>query len=361
MNNFLQGSLVPLLLFGFVRASNDQATDYEIFKQGAATEYAAGHLTQAEEFLGKALEAAEHGRDEYSIATTLCNLGNIYQSEDRLGDAEQAYANALRIFTRLSRQSEAVAVLLNLGKTHSLRGRHVEALETLNRAWKMNEKNTTNGETVSAQILNSMGMAHLRRGKTKKAEVLLNEARAKRRHRTGDSDPIDAEILNNLGAVYQRQHRYQDAEKSYEQVIKITEQQLGSAHPDLPLTLVNLGALYTEMGRYTEAAEQYRRGLLILKQMSPVPHAQIARVYREISKMYLKKGDKTSAESTLASAVDSARRNPILDAEFPELLEKYADLLETSGKIREAQVLRTEARRTRTALALVVHVPKAQE
>ena len=358
---FQRSLLRSILLCGsIVTGAAGQTTDYEKFKQEAAQEYSVGNLEQAEVLVRKALEVAERRGDERSIATMLVDLGNIYQREDRLGDAEQAYRSALTIFRRLPLQTEEATVLLNLGVTYSQRGRYAEALETLNQALKLNEKSPTAADILGTQILNSMGLVYLRSGKTKRAEVLLSQARATRRFKTEDVT-IDAPILNNLGAIYQRQHRYKDAENAYNRALEMTEQMMGPAHPDLPFTLANLGALYTEMGLYVEAEDRYKRSLRILEKMNPVPHAQMARVYHELGKVYLRNKDKISAESALAHAVESARRNPTPDAELPELLEKYAELLESSGKLREAQILRTEARRTRAALALIVRVPKAPE
>jgi tetratricopeptide (TPR) repeat protein len=94
----------------------------------------------------------------------LVHLGNIYQREDRLGDAEQAYRSALTIFRRLPLQAEEATVLLNLGVTYSRRGRYAEALETLDQALKLNEKSPTAADILGTQILNSMGLVYLRRG-----------------------------------------------------------------------------------------------------------------------------------------------------------------------------------------------------
>ena len=86
-----QRSLIrSILLCGsIVTGAAGQTTDYGKFKQEAAEEYSVGNLEQAEVLVRKALEVAERRGDDRSIATMLVDLGNIYQREDRLGDASR--------------------------------------------------------------------------------------------------------------------------------------------------------------------------------------------------------------------------------------------------------------------------------
>jgi len=332
-------------------------TDYQALKGSGRAEYLAGRFKNAELFLQNALAVAEKNADDDAIAATAAELGNVYQSEDRLPEAEEAYARALSIVRRSSRQDALVVILLNLGVTYSLGGRYSQALKTLEEAWKTNQ--ISHDEMLRAQILNSMGMVYLRNGKTRKAEVLFNQAKAARGIERPEPDLIDAQILNNLGAVYQRRHKYQEAEKSYQKAVKITQEQLGPAHPDLALTFANLGELHTAMGRYVEAAEDFGHGLLILEQMNPVPYARITRMYQEFSKMYLQNKDQANAELTLVRAVQIGRRNPVPDPNFPDLLDTYAAVLKASGQLQEAERARVEARAIRAAFALTVRVSKS--
>src|SRR5262249_29185757 len=147
------------------------------------------------------------------------------------------------------------------------------------------------------------------------------------------------------------------AEELLKRSLEITEQRL-SSHPDLALSLSNLGGLYVEMRRYREAEDYYRRSLTIWEQMTPVPVGKIERTLHDLSEAYLKDGEKTSAENVLAQAVDIARRNPLPDFETPKILDAYADILKSSGKLQEAQHLRAEAERIRATMALTVRVRK---
>jgi tetratricopeptide (TPR) repeat protein len=117
----------------------------------------------------------------------------------------------------------------------------------------------------------------------------------------------------------------------------------------------HLGGLYTEMRRYRETGDQYRRSLNILKQMSPAPNARIVRTLYWLGQNYLQQGEKASAENVFARAVEIVQRNPVPDAETPMLLDAYADILKSVGKLQEA--LHAEAKRARAAMALTVRVP----
>jgi tetratricopeptide (TPR) repeat protein len=146
------------------------------------------------------------------------------------------------------------------------------------------------------------------------------------------------------------------AEESYKHSLEIPEQRLGLTHPDLTLTLANLGVFYTEVGRYREAEDQYRRSLVILERAAPALDGRTGSHAARARKNLSSSGEKTSAESTLARAVELARHNPVAYAEIPALLDTYAAVLKSLGKSDDAQRLRAEAQRTRAAMASRVRV-----
>jgi tetratricopeptide (TPR) repeat protein len=304
-----------------------------------------GHYGKAETLLRGALEVAQHRRDDYAVAEAQGNLGAVYQNEERMIEAERAYREALSIFRRIpDTDYETAVVLRNLGSVYSARRRDSDALKVLDEALKLAKKDSP---AEAAQILNALGIVYFRQGKMSRAESLLAQAMEMRSLAGGDSDLTDAQILGNLAAIYEKQHKYGRAEESYKRALEITERRLGPVHPFLTTILGNLAGLYSEMRRYSETEDQYRRSLAILEQMSPAPNARIVLTLHWLGKNYLQQGEKTSAESTLARAVEIARRNPVPDPEMPILLDAYADILKSLGKVQDAQRPNTEARRTR--------------
>jgi len=352
MKNF---TVLLLCVLGTVHPNSAQTADPRALTNAGLAEYRAGHFEQAEMLLHKALESAQRTGDDYAAATAQTYLGDVYQSEDRLIESEQAFAKALSILRRIPGNSfETAIVLRNLGTVYSLNQHHSEALKVLQEALKLIQQNTPEELALARQILNSLAMVYFRQGKTNRAETLLLQAIT-----LVKNEPYlrHAGILNNLGMVYQRRHRLDRAEEAFKQSLKVTEQQMGALHTDVALPLNNLGALYTELRRYAEAEELYRRSLTILEQTTPPQDAKIVRTLHALSKTYLRQGDKTRAESALAQAVEIGRRSPVCRGDMPTILAAYADVLKSRGQPDLAQRLRLEARQTKAELGLTVRVP----
>lgn len=355
-NTSLQRYLLALLLFCFFAAVSTygQTPDAAALRSGGRAEYWAGHFEKAETLLRRALEAAQRSRDDYTVATVQSDLGTLYHSEERLIEAEQAYKKELSILKRMQGQNYGTAVVLrNLGDVYAFDGRDSEALKVFKEGSKLIKKNLPNERILAAQILNSLAAIYLRQGKMSRAETLLAQAIEIGSAAGGDS----GEIPNNLGALYQRQMKYGKAEASYKRSLEIAEQRFGSAHPNITVTLTNLAGLYLETGRYSEAEDRYRRSLTILEQTRPALDGRIVRTLQWLSKTYLKEGEKTLAESALAQAVEIARHNPASDPAMPMLLDTYADVLKSVGKLQQALPLQAEAQRMRISMALTVRVP----
>jgi tetratricopeptide (TPR) repeat protein len=333
-----------------------QTADAAVLTRAGLAEYRAGHFERAEILLRNALATALQNGDDYAAATAEVYLGDVYQNEDRLTEAEQVYSEALSLLRRIPNKSyEQALVLRNLGSVYSLNGRDSDAVKALQEASKLIKKDTRNEEALAAQVLNSLAMVYFRQGKTGKAETLLLRA----------ITPADetaptlgyAQILNNLGSVYQRRRKLDKAQKAFKQSLEITERELGASNVELAITLNNLASVYTEMRRYGDAEDLYRRAAVILEQTKPPLDAKIVRTLHALSKTYLRQGDTARAESVLARAVDVARRNPVCRGDLPTILEAYADVLKSRGQPELARRLRLEARQARAERGLTVRVP----
>ena len=360
MSKFLCRQLL-LLFCGLVPAVANcgQTTNYNDLRRAGLAEYRAGHYERAETLLLSALKLAQQSNDDYQVAAIHDDLGAVYKYEERLTEAEQYFEKALFLLKRMPDTTEETAlVLYNLAAVDSLNHRDSAALKTLRQALKLLKRNTPSEQALVAQILNGFGMVYLRQGNPSRAEKVLAQAMATRAALRAEPIDVDSQILNNLGIVYKKQHKYSEAEASFKRSLEIETRIMGSQHPELTIPLTNLGGLYTEMQRFTEAEAQYRRSLDILEKMSPIPHGSIVENLQALAQVYLREGDTAGAESTLARAVEIARRNPSPDLKMPALLDAYADILRSLGKLNEAQRLTAEARFMRATETMTVRIPK---
>jgi tetratricopeptide (TPR) repeat protein len=338
------------------------AVSYPELRNAGWAEYIAGHLASAETLFRDARDGAVRAADDEAIATIENNLGDVYIGEERLDDAEQAYARSLRLFKSMGNKEFEVAVTLrNLGSVYSLHQRYKEALKVLDEAGKLPILRTPGGDrktqALAAELSNTKGIVLFRENSLGKARDLFEEALRIRRAARLEGGSGDGGTLNNIAMIYIKQRRYAQAEVPLLRSIEITSRVLGPSHPELTLTLANLGEVYTRLGRYSEAMEQYQHSLSILWNMSPRLDGRIARTLELVSSMYLKQGDKADAESAFADAIEFARRVKVADDPgIPDMFDRYAALLSGLGKPDQAQDVHAEAQRIRVAAALTVRV-----
>ena len=134
-------SLFLVCIFVAIRTGYGQTTDYASLTKAGRGEYRAGHFEAAETLLRSALKMAQNNGDDVAIATVQGDLGAVYESEERLIEAERAYSQALSIFRRIPDKNYETAVILrNLASVYSLTRRYSDALKVLVEAPKLLKK-----------------------------------------------------------------------------------------------------------------------------------------------------------------------------------------------------------------------------
>jgi tetratricopeptide (TPR) repeat protein len=331
-------------------------SDYPQLLQRARGEYNDGHYAQAEKLYLSALGTLARD-DDASRALTLSELGDVYVSEDETFKSENAYAESLEIYKRLSDKKNTALLMRNLGTTYAFEGRDDEAMRLLQQSLKL-ANSVPNNDLLLTQIFNSLGIVCFWQGKNGKAEDFFSKALLLV---STSGIPFDlSELLNNLGAVYTIDRKFEKAEQILQRALKIKEDLAGPLHPDLTSTLDGLGMLYANTGRYAEAENQYLRALKILEPAGRNFEVRIVRVLHALSNTYTRAGRKSEADAALSRAATLARRNLGRHPEMVTVLEDYSTVLKKQGKGKEAEELRVEARRARVSSSLVINAHSPQ-
>jgi tetratricopeptide (TPR) repeat protein len=336
--NLYAVTLVVCLLAG-------QSPDYSHRIQEARLEYLNGHFAASEKLFSEALQMLEPG-DQTQRASTLTELGDVYVSEYRVAEAETIYLEVLALYTALADNRNIVLILRDLGAAYSLDGRDEDAFRLLNRALKLGKTLPPEDAEIVSELFNVFGMIYYRQGNIGKASEMFNKAL-----KASFETP---QLLSNLGAVYIVQHKFQKAEETLKHALKLAEGRFGSSHPELTFVLQSLGVLYTDWGRYQDAEDQYVRALKILDDHKPEFDTRTARVLHLLSGAYAKAGRKSESDTALANAAVIARRSVGRHPDMVTILEDYSATLNNQGHTKEADELRTEARRARISAGLVI-------
>jgi len=341
---------IILAVWAQVNTSKTQQTEYLELMQRGRAEYRDGHYSASQQLFIDALSKVQES-DDRERAATLADLGDVYASQEEWTKAERAYSECLSIYKRLSDNGGTALMLHNVGMLDSLQGHDEVAQRLLQEALKLIKSIPEADPAFMAQVLNGIGIIHYRLGNNGKAEKFFEQVM---QITSAPGVRFDsARTLNNLGDVYLAQRKLKKAEDTFKRVLEMKEAEVGQSHPDLVLTLTALGVLYSETKRYTAAEEQYRRALAILE-----PHASdfepaIARLLHSLSITYARAGRKSESNMALAEAAAIARKN-LHKGEMASIVEDYSVVLKSQGKTSEAEELRVQAKRARSAAGLVI-------
>jgi tetratricopeptide (TPR) repeat protein len=351
------GASISICLTILNVAAQDEAASS--LRKAALAEFGSGNYPQAERLLTKALDAAQEANDPYDVAITYSRLGDIYQEEMRLQEAERVYRASISILLREPDGSHALAIVWrNLGSVLTAETDYREALAALDQAWRLVEKKKLEDPELNAEILNGQGIIHFYQGRFVKARTYLTRAAQIKLVATGPWDLSGEDVLNNLARVYQATGDLQKAEQTYKQALGLAESRLGVSHPNLAGFLSNLGALCLDLKRYKEAEDYFQRDVQILDQSGRVSDEfRMMEALHGLGKTYMKETDQVRAESALRRAADIARRNQnqaILIPEILRLLDDYSTVLRDLWNPVDADRLVAEAKRIRAAAAFTV-------
>jgi len=340
-----------------------QSNYHAELRQAEMREFLAGHYARAETLMLQAVESALHGNDKYTVALDYSALGDIYQVELRLPEAEQTYRKAIATLPQQFPKTDLPDILWKLAGVLTAERQFDGALAAINEASKFMIKNRLQDPQLDAEILNDLGVIALYRGKTRKAETYFKRASSIQfvpHDVLQDAVELDpGDILNNLGSVYQRTHQYAKAEDAFKRSLESLQGRLGDSHPNLVTTLTNLGYLYAVTGRYKEAEDQYQRSRAILERsgLSVRNERLLMLTLHGLAKAYIGEHQEMQAEPLLAQALDIVHRISMPAVDMPtvvDLLETYSKLLRHSLNPSEAERVQAEAQRIRASMAFTV-------
>lgn len=228
---------------------NQQALDY----------YQQGQFQNALTTFQQVLELVRNSGNRSNEATTLTNIGMVYDSLQQYAQALEAYNQALTLRQALSDRRGEAEVLDGIGAIHSDQGQYGQAIRFHQQALTIWQAlGDRSGELMT---LNNLGFVYSRQGNYVQAQS--HYERSLRLSRELSDRASEATALNNLGRVYVDQGQYPQALALYQEALAI-RQALGD-RSGLGTVLNNIGSLYDTLGQYPPALEYYGRSLELLR------------------------------------------------------------------------------------------------
>ena len=197
--------------------------------------------------------------DRGGEATTLTNIGTVYQGIGKPEEALKYFNQALPISHEVGDRGGESRTLNNIGAVYSGIGKPEEALKYFNQALPISRAvGDRGGEST---ILNNIGFVYGGIGKPEDALKYFNQALPVLRE-VGDR-AMEAMTLNNIGEVYRGIGKPEDALKYFNQALPILRT-VGDRAMEAT-TLNNIGEVYRGIGKPEDALKYYIQALPILQ------------------------------------------------------------------------------------------------
>ena len=199
------------------------------------------------------------------------------------------------------------ACLQALGSVYSSQGHYASALEALNKAIALRERQ--DGRTAKGldNALTSLAHVYVLMGQPTKGLEPLQRALAIREERLGPDDPEVGKALDNRGELLASVGRYKEALADFTRARSIFEKALDENHPDRAINVAFIGSVHAAMEQYDEALDCYRRALAAIERNYGPDHPLVAAYLSDMADVYLATGDYGRALAALERALKVRR------------------------------------------------------
>lgn len=205
------------------------------------------------------------------------HYGLLYMAQTRYDLAIENLQTAIDLFEKDNNATslEAAEALVHLGNIYRSMGKYTQAEEQLNHALLIREEKLPANHELIAAIYNDLGLVYIELDRDKSIEY-YEKALETYRKLHGEDDPKIAIGNTNLGIVYAKEKLYGDAINYFETALKIWEKVYSKPHANKALVLMNLGNTYSYMGNKKAALEYYEKSLTMYEAALGKKHPEVA-------------------------------------------------------------------------------------
>ncbi len=244
-------------------------------------------LAQAERALGMRLAAESAivwaGSDERVAARFEAAMGNVRHSQGHYDEAIDHLNRALALYEKQADDGTTHARDLAIADTRALlgtvqhsKGEFEAADGDLRRALEIRRKTLGNDHPAVASSLHDLGNNDYKRARYAEAKQALSEALAIRTRILGPGHKRVADTENSLGALAYAAGEAVQARVHYRRALAIREKELGPEHPLTASSLMNLGNTQLVLNDFDQARANYEKALAIQEKSLGPEHPSVA-------------------------------------------------------------------------------------
>lgn len=258
-----------------------------------------GEPGMAVEFIRKAAELSIESGDVNDIARYSSMLGNASTDLHDFENARPAFERALGIYRELNDTANIASSLFNMGRMFQGMNIYDRAFELYFQAQRLFM--SAGNQAGIASVKNNIGIIHKKLGNLELAVSYYENSLAIYRAQ-GSANRGTASLLNNIGIIWYEKQDYETALDYYSQALDIYEQL--SDEEGIAVTSNNKGMLYTRLEDYDNALESFTQSAAINRSLGL--DYSLANNHNNLGELYLALGDHEKAMECLDIALDIA-------------------------------------------------------
>nr|KAK5444074.1 hypothetical protein LTR18_005335 [Exophiala xenobiotica] len=278
------------------------------------------------------------------ISNALLSLGNLYNDQGKLDEAETTFKQALQGYEKaLGKEHTLTFDAVNrLGTVYFRQGKQEQAKTMYQRALQGYEKALGKENTATLGTVNNLGNLYIDQGKLEEAETMYQRALQGYEKTLGKEHPLTLETVNNLGNLYIYQEKLDEAETMLQRALQGYEKALGGEHTSTLHAVNNLGHLYTRQGKLEQAERMSQRALQGSEKARGKEHISTLQMVNNLGIVYKKQGKLEQAETMYRRALqgyEKALSADLLATNLPALnaYQNLAQMLLPRGRPKEAK------------------------
>ncbi|MCF8231226.1 MAG: tetratricopeptide repeat protein [Bacteroidales bacterium] len=250
------------------------------------------------------------------VATTLNNLGNLYNFIGEFDSALRNLRQSTAFYEKKNDEEELIDNYINLGDIYMGQDLIKKAFHYFNKALNLAKKK--NDLYAKAICLNEIGMGHYHLEEYDFAQSLLKES-LNIRHQIDDKRG-EMVCLINLGHIHNKLEKYDKANEYYRKALKI-EENLDDKRL-LANTYTGIGENLMMKGKLDKAINYFKQSIEIARDIGAKP--EVRDNYEKLVMAYAKKEDYESSKKYIEAfaAMDDSLRLENIEAELKKMEQK---------------------------------------
>jgi len=270
--------------------------------------------------------------DDPDISFLYTELGNVYHEKGLYHLAKENYQKALNI-----RQQQIpldyiriASSLNNIGIIYQQQGQLDQALEYFQQSLELFSKYYPDNDNIlqKSNTLSNMASIYRDKGDLDKSLHLLTNAFNIRRHLLPNDHPLIADSLSYIGSIYHDKSDFDQAYHYYKQALDIQQIICPDDHLKKANTIRNIGLVYRDQNNPKEALDYFNRALeMRTKILSKQNHSDIAICFGDIGNIYETMGEIDLALDYYSRQLDMEEK--CLSFDHPLLILHFDLLLNT--------------------------------